>query len=114
MSQPRGITAPVMTSKQSVCGGEGEHGCAGGLDSGHAEPPAALGTARERDAVHRHAIEWRRIALGAQRRAQDAAGAGGERDPFVRHRRDGGGDRRFSLGGRQHATARVSPACRGP
>ena len=87
---------------------------AGGLGPGDPELPSIPGAARECDAVHRHAIERRRIALRPQRRAQDAAGSGRERDRLRRHRRDGCCDRRFGLGGSQHAAARVSPACRGP
>jgi hypothetical protein len=100
---------------EAVGGGvEGERRAARRLDAGDTEPAAAFGPARECDAIHGHAIEGGCVALRANRRAEYASGAGSERNLLFRHRRDGCGDCRIGLGGRQHGRARFSSACRGP
>ena len=95
-------------------GSEGEHGGAGGLDAGDAEPAAALGSAGECDAIHRHAIERGRVALGVQRRAEYAAGAVSERDDSCDTGAMAAAIAASASAGVSMPPPGVSSACRGP
>jgi len=86
----------------------------GGLRAADAEAPLARppGLAREGDAVHRHAVEWRLVALGAHRLRQHRARQRGERAGLDRQHAHAGADQRLGFGGsgkRRHRTRGLAP-----